>query len=98
MQSKLLISVNALDDGTSQPCRRMCARSWRILNTSGSATMAKDNAGRRESTAARQPQGAASDRSNNPSRTKQQDCWLRDALEDDEVRQALKLAPRPKSD
>ncbi len=60
--------------------------------------MAKDTAGRQESTTTRQAQEAPSDRSDGRNRIKQQDRWMQDALEDDEVREALKLAHRPKRD
>lgn len=60
--------------------------------TIGSAIMAKDTAGRQESAAARE-----TDRSNSHNRTKDPDRWVQDALEDDEVREALKLAHRPKN-
>jgi len=55
--------------------------------------MAKDTAGRQEGAATRQ-----ADHSNSRYRTKQQDRWVQDALEDDEVREALNLADQPKRD
>jgi hypothetical protein len=55
--------------------------------------MAKNAAGRQECAATRQ-----ADRSNSRNETKERDRWVRDALEDDEVREALKLAHQPKRD